>query len=96
MTINHWGKQKKMKVILDIDEIGDVHCLWTDDINLFDIGLVTNVRKASNVEFNESEQIWEVLSLKGDVLHQNKNREEAIEWEIGAMSPGGMYYDSMD
>lgn len=85
-----------MKVILDIDQTGDVHCLWTDDINLFDIGRVTNIRKASNVEFNESEQTWEVLSLKGDVLHQNKNREAAIEWEIENFSVGGMYYDSMD
>lgn len=81
-----------MKVILDIDEIGDVHCLWTDDINLFDIGLVTNVRKASNVEFNEVEQMWEVLSLEGEVLHQNKNREAAVEFEIEAFSPGGNFY----
>lgn len=81
-----------MKVILEIDEHGDVHCLWTDQVNLFAVGLVTNVRKASNVEFNEREQVWEVLSLDEEVLHQNKSREKAIEWEIEAFSPGGMHY----
>lgn len=85
-----------MKVILDIDQTGDVHCLWTDDINLFDIGRVTNIRKASNVEFNEHKQCWQVVSLDGKVLYENTNREAAIDWEIEAMSPGGMYYDSVD
>ena len=85
-----------MKAVLDIDQIGDVHCLYTDNINLFDIGRVTNIRKASNVEFNEEEQTWEVLSLDGKVLYRNKNREEAIDFEIEVFSPGGMYYDSMD
>ena len=78
--------------ILEIDSNGDISCLWTDDINLFSIGLVTNIRKASNVDFNEKEQIWEVLSLDGKVLHTNPNREKAIEWEIVAFSPGGKHY----
>lgn len=81
-----------MNIVLDIDQTGDVHCLYTDRINLFDIGRVTNVRKASNVEFNESEQTWEILSLEGEVLYKNKNREAAIEFEIEVFSPGGKYY----
>lgn len=81
-----------MKVILEIDEAGDVHGLYTDEIDLFVVGRVTNVRKASNVEFNEEKQIWEVLSLNGEVLHTNTSREAAIEWEIEAFSPGGPLY----
>lgn len=82
-----------MKTItLDIDSNGDVHGLYTDDIDLFAIGRVTNIRKASNVEFNEKEQTWEVLSLDGKILHTNPNREKAIEWEIEAFSPGGSHY----
>lgn len=82
-----------MKVILDIDQAGDVHCLYTDSINLFDIGRVTDIRKASNVDFHEHKQCWQVLSLDGKVLHENTNREAAIDWEIGAMSPGGIHYE---
>lgn len=82
-----------MKVVLEIDEVGDIHGLYTDKVDLFSIGRIENVRKASNVEFNESKQMWEVLSLSGKVLHENTSREKAIEWEIEAMSPGGQYYN---
>lgn len=82
-----------MKVVLEIDEAGNLYGLYTDEIDLFAVGRVTNVKKASNVEFNESSQIWEVLSLNGKVLHQNSSREKAIEWETKAFSPGGIHYD---
>lgn len=83
-----------MKVVLDIDPNGDIHCLYTDKIDLFSIGRVINVHKASNIEFNQDSQIWEVLSLDGKVLHKNTSREAAIEFEIEAFSPGGEYYAS--
>lgn len=81
-----------MKIVLDIDKEGNVHGLYTDEINLFSIGKITNVRKASNVEFCEENQTWQVLSLDGKVLYENRSREEAIEWEIAALSPGGTHY----
>lgn len=81
-------------ITLDIDQKGDVHCLYTDEIDLFAIGLVTNIHKASNIEFNEARQAWEVLSLDGKVLHTNPNREKAIEWEIEMFSPNGEHYHS--
>lgn len=76
----------------DIDEEGNMHGLYTDQIDLFSIGRVVNVRKASNVEFNEVEQKWEVLSLEGEVLYKNSNREDAIDWEIVNFSAGGPLY----
>lgn len=82
-----------MKIVLDIDETGNIHCLYTDHINLFAIGRVVNVHKASNVEFNEIKQVWEVLSLNEEILHENKNRKAAIEFEIKAFSPGGKHYE---
>lgn len=82
-----------MNITFDIDTEGNMHGLYTDKIDLFDIGRVTSVRKASNVEFNESEQTWEVLSLEGEVLHKNPNRDAAIEFEIVAFSPGGIHYE---
>ena len=79
-------------VVLEIDNNGDIHCLYTDEVDLFALGLVTDIHKASNVEFNEAEQTWEVLSLDGEVLHMNPNREKAIEWEIEMFSTGGEHY----
>lgn len=79
--------------VLEICENGNIHCLYTDKIDLFAIGRVVDVRKASNVEFNEVEQVWEVLCLEGEVLYKNTNREKAIDWEIVNFSPGGKYYE---
>lgn len=76
----------------EIDEDGNLRGLYTDKINLFSIGKVINMRKASEIEFDELSQLWKVLSLGGEVLHTNPNREKAIEFEIKAFSPGGKYY----
>lgn len=79
----------EMKVVLEIDEVGDVHGLYTDCVDLFSIGRITNVRKTSNVEFNERSQCWEILSLDGEVLYTDTSREVAIQKEIELFSPGG-------
>jgi hypothetical protein len=81
-----------MRVILEVNDDGNLHGLYTDAVDLFAVGPITNVTKASNVEFNEAAQKWEVMSLDGEVLYTNSNREKAIEWEIDAFSPGGKYY----
>lgn len=86
-------KNRKFSVKFEIDENGNLRGLYTDKVNLFEIGRVVGVRKASNVEYNEFLQSWEVVSLDGKVLYTNPNREAAIEWEIEAMSPGGKYYE---
>lgn len=81
-------------IVFEITPDGNLYGLYTDEIDLFAIGRVTNVRKASNVEFNEKAQQWEVLSLAGEVLHSDSNREATIEWEIKVFSPGGVCYES--
>lgn len=81
-------------IILEIDSDGNLHGLYTDQIDLFEIGKITNVRKASNVEFNEDLQVWEVISLDGQVLFTHTSREKAIEEEILMFSPGGEYFGS--
>ncbi len=82
-----------INIVFDIDEKGNLHGLWTEEIDLFSIGRIINVRKASNVEFNQNKQKWEILSLEGEVLHEETSREAAIKWEIAALSPGGEHYD---
>lgn len=81
-----------INIVLDIDLEGNVHTLYTDKIDLFSIGKVTNVRKASNVEFDENRQKWQVISLEGEVLYEDRSREAAIEREIELFSPGGTHY----
>lgn len=77
---------------LEIDENGDIHTLYTDKIDLYELGLVTDVRKASYVEFNEDGQTWEVRLPNGTVIATDKSREKAIEKEIELVGPGGRYY----
>lgn len=81
-------------LVFEIDTEGNIHGLYTDKIDLFAIGRLVDIRKASNVEFNENAQTWEVLSLCGKVLYRNPNREKAIEFEIREFSPGGKHYES--
>ena len=82
-----------MKTIFEIDEEGNLNGLYTDEVNLFSLGRVVNVRKASNVEFDESSQQWQVTSISGKVLYSHPNRETCIEWEIVNFSPNGLYYN---
>lgn len=85
--------QKQTNVILEIDEMGNIHCLHTDKIDLFAIGKIVDVRKASNIEFCELKQCWQVTSLDGKILYEHQNRQAAIDWEIENFSPNGKYYD---
>lgn len=91
-TTKYCGDIVMSKVVFEIDEMGNMHGLYTDEVDLFSIGRVTDMRKASNVEFNEEEQVWEVVSLDGEVLYKNPNREVAIDFEIETFSPGGKHY----
>lgn len=77
---------------LEIDTDGNITTLWTDKICLYELGIVHNVRRASNIEFNSSDQLWEVKLLDGTVIYRDKSREAAIDREIELMSPGGEYY----
>jgi len=81
-----------MRIIFEICEKGNLHGLYTETIDLLALGMVTDVHKASNVEFCEEKQMWQILSLDGEILYENSHREEAIEEEIKIFSPGGKYY----
>lgn len=84
--------KKQFETTIDIDNDGNLFCLYTDEIDLFAVGRIVNVQKTSNVEFNEQQQFWEVRSLEGKVLYTNTSRELAIEWEVKEFSPGGTHY----
>jgi len=65
-------------VVIKKGELGFIH---NDELDfLRDMGKL-NIKRLSNVEFNGTKQVWEVI-YKGDVLSRHKSRKEAIQWEI--------------
>lgn len=81
--------------VIEIDSQGNIKTLYTDEVDLYELGLVHSVRRASNVEFNQADQMWEVINISSnEIVYRHKSREQAIDWEITNFSPGGMYYDS--
>jgi hypothetical protein len=78
---------------LEIDTNGNIRTLWSDEIDLYELGRVENVQRASNVIFNEARQVWQVKLLDGTIIHENRSREAAIRREIELLSPGGKYYE---
>jgi len=75
--------------VVEFDENGDIVTLYTDEIDLYELGVIGEVRRASNVEFDGARQEWMVITPDGDVVHKDRNRERAIEWEVRNFGPGG-------
>jgi len=79
---------------IEIDSNGNMSTLYNEDIDLYSLGLVTHVRRASFINFNEINQGWEIIHAKtGKTIGYYKNREKAIEKEIEIFQPGGKYYE---
>lgn len=73
-----------------VDEEGDVHTLYTEDVDLRALGRIENVHRASQVIFDEDNQAWIVrCAVTGRTVHSNPSREAAIAWEIAHFQPGG-------
>ena len=71
-----------MSHTLSIDESGDIETLWTDALPLAELGAMTMTR-ASNIEFNEELQMWEVFIAGSRVAYYaNKSRQACLDWEI--------------
>lgn len=63
---------------------GRVECLYSDDVQEMGIG-VLSVRRASNVEFNDTLQVWEVR-VKGVVKIRTRSRACALREEAKMMN----------
>ncbi len=55
-----------MNINIQFNPDGTAHCLWTDAISLHDLGRL-QITRASNIEFNNADQKWEVIDKKGRV-----------------------------
>ena len=59
---------------------GEGRCLYTEAIDLAAIGPL-RIRRATNIEFNEATQQWEVRDAGGALLHSDPSREACLIWE---------------
>jgi hypothetical protein len=59
--------------------------LYTERIDLRKIGALEVVR-ASEIEFNETTQQWEVFDYIGQKVYSDASREACLQWERRAFS----------
>ncbi len=73
-------------VILKFDGQGNGHCLYTELIDLRQLGQLQIVR-ASTIEFNNGAGEWEVKSTDNRLLFKNPSRAVCLAWEQQHLTP---------
>ena len=61
-------------VVIYIDSKGDGHCLYTELIDLRQLGQL-QITRATTIEFNNETDEWEVKDSKNKLLFHNASRE---------------------
>jgi len=59
---------------------GIAHGLYTEAIDLTAIGRLA-VKRASQIEFNDRTQSWEVRTLGGRMIFSAPTRQQCLAWE---------------
>lgn len=55
-------------------------CLYTELLDLSTLGLL-EITRATTIEFNQPQQIWEVRNHQGVLIHQHASRNACLHWE---------------
>jgi hypothetical protein len=69
-----------MNLALTFDTSGSGRCLYSELIDLSTVGQL-QIKRASQIEFHNRRQVWEVRSLKGKVLFHHRSRAVCLAWE---------------
>lgn len=69
-----------MTAVLTFNADGTGHGLYTEMIDLAQVGSLTMTR-ASNIEFNQFTQRWEVQEPGGAILYTHESRSVCLQWE---------------
>ena len=77
---------KTMNITITFKPNGSAQCLWTEVLPLHELGRL-QVTRASNIEFNNATQNWEVKDRKGKVRFIARSRSACIEWEQQNLQP---------
>jgi len=86
---------REMKIIsvIGVDTNGDLHTIYTDEVDLYEIGTVKNVTRASHVEFDERRQVWQIITHRvRKIIFEHPSRKVAIEKELELLAVDGEYY----
>ena len=70
-----------LRMKLKIDSAGDVHAVYSDKLRELHLGSMT-VKRASNVEFEPTSQLWEAHTPEGELIAKGPNRDEVIKEEV--------------
>ena len=77
-----------MKSTLHFNPDGLIGCLYTEAIDLQQLGRLQVVR-ATDIRFNDSSQQWDVHdAATGEVLFSNNSRRACLQWEHDNLQPG--------
>ena len=71
---------KDVKHTITFAPDGTALCLWTEAVPLHELGRL-EVQRATNIEFNNTTQHWEVIDRKSKVRFFSRFRSECLEWE---------------
>jgi hypothetical protein len=76
-----------MTTTLRFNETGQVACLYTEAVDLRELGRLHVVR-ATDIRFDHVTQQWEVRCAKtGEALHRDPSREACLIWERQNLQP---------
>ena len=75
-----------MNIQISFKPDGTAQCLWTEALPLHELGQL-EITRASNIEFNNTTQHWEVQDRKGKVRFIAKSRVACSEWEHQNLQP---------
>lgn len=82
-----------MKLSLIINQSGNVETIFDDELLLDTIGKINNVRRASHINFDVNNQVWNVVhALSGKIIFSHKQRSECLGWEVQNLGPNGEYW----
>ncbi len=75
-----------MNITIQFNRNGTARCLWTDAISLHELGRLA-ITRATDIEFNNATQQWEVIDTKGSVRFFARSRATCLEWEQENLQP---------
>ena len=75
-----------MNTTISFHPDGTAQCLWTEALPLHELGRL-EITRATNIEFNNADQKWEVFDRKGRVRFVARSRFACLEWERQNLQP---------
>jgi hypothetical protein len=79
-NLNHANMNTSMNTQILFKPDGTAQCLWTEALPLHELGRL-EIYRATNIEFNNTCQQWEVKDRIGHVRFFARSRSACLEWE---------------